>query len=63
MRAGVGAIWNKSTRSHPSILSSAGKPPQAAGDVGRPGAHTAHRRLQKAAGNSPGNSELDPQSM
>ena len=31
----------------PQALRCAGKPPQAAGDVGRPGAHTAHRRLQR----------------
>jgi hypothetical protein len=30
----------------PQALRCAGKPPQAAGDVGRPSAHTAHRRLQ-----------------
>jgi hypothetical protein len=33
----------------PQALPCAGKPPQAAGDVGRPGAHTAHRRLQNIA--------------
>jgi hypothetical protein len=33
----------------PQALPCAGKPPQAAGDVGRPGAHTAHRRLQVQA--------------
>jgi hypothetical protein len=31
----------------PQALRCVGEPPQAAGDVGRPGAHTAHRRLQK----------------
>ena len=33
----------------PQAMRCAGKPPQAAGDVGRPGAHTAHRRLQECA--------------
>jgi hypothetical protein len=37
----------------PQAMCCGGKPPQAAGDVGRPGAHTAHRRLQNMQAKPP----------